>query len=440
MESVVASLSASECLGYLQGASLDANALAQLRAVLGDAARQDPSLRARLEALAPAASPPPASPPPPAAAADGGDLAAFLATAGLERFAAPLSAGIEPRRLLAAPASALRTCGTRRQARASSPWAPEQAARRPQDRRVAGRQRRRRPFRQRRRARGGGARAVAPDLAAFLDGLDLGRHGPQLAACGIGSAAALLATPPETLKNLRDPVDNAKVLSIGPLSKIRAALPALEAAAECLSGANLDQYGPALAAAGYGTLARVKAASGDELKALTNPATGGKLLAIGPLSKLRTRGQRRGLRSAAGRAGREPGVAGREPGAGPRGLPRGPRARAARAGLQCGFATVADLARAGALKDLVDPVGGAKVLTIGPSRRSAPRCPAPGCAAADAAPPAARGAATPGRAARTAALLRQLEIDRVAAGLAACGVTSVADVRRLGPDGLKDLR
>ena len=110
MESVVASLSASECLGYLQGASLDANALAQLRAVLGDAARQDPSLRARLEALAPAASPPPASPPPAAAAADGGDLAAFLATAGLERFAAPLARAGVPSlaALLAAPGDALK--------------------------------------------------------------------------------------------------------------------------------------------------------------------------------------------------------------------------------------------------------------------------------------------------------------------------------------------
>ena len=134
MESVVASLSASECLGYLQGASLDANALAQLRAVLGDAARQDPSLRARLEALAPAVSPPPASPPPPAAAADGGDLAAFLATAGLERFAAPL------------------------------------------------------------------------------------------ARAGVPSLAALLAAPGDALKDLRDPETGARVLAVGPLSKLRGAL------------------------------------------------------------------------------------------------------------------------------------------------------------------------------------------------------------------------
>ncbi|KAK7241789.1 hypothetical protein SO694_00019043 [Aureococcus anophagefferens] len=270
MESVVASLSASECLGYLQGASLDANALAQLRAVLGDAARQDPSLRARLEALAPAASPPPASPPPPAAAADGGDLAAFLATAGLERFAPPLPPSRASPALLAAPGDALkdlRDPETGARALAVGPLSKLRGALK--DRRAS---------------------PVPPARAP----LEIDRVAAGLAACGVASVADVRRLGPDGLKDLRDAATGARVLAVGPLSKLRSFLaePAPPAGdgglGAFLAAADLAKYEAPLARAGFATLGALRGAAPETLKDLRDPQTGAKVLAIGPLSRLRT--------------------------------------------------------------------------------------------------------------------------------------------------------
>ena len=124
------------------------------------------------------------------------------------------------------------------------------------------------------------------------------------------------------LKDLRDPENGKKLLAIGPFSKLRGALPALrdslppppaphEAAVQeppgapavpvaqppalvcdaelvqLLRGIGLEKHAPQLAQQGLGSVAALRGCCDERLKEL-RAEDGSRLLAIGPLSKLRS--------------------------------------------------------------------------------------------------------------------------------------------------------
>lgn len=99
---------------------------------------------------------------------------------------------------------------------------------------------------------------------------------------------------PDGLKDLRDAATGARVLAVGPLSKLRSFLaePAPPAGdgglGAFLAAADLAKYEAPLARAGFATLGALRGAAPETLKDLRDPQTGAKVLAIGPLSRLRT--------------------------------------------------------------------------------------------------------------------------------------------------------
>ena len=68
---------------------------------------------------------------------------------------------------------------------------------------------------------GGGDEVQSASFDAFLAEAGLERFGDGLRRAGVASVDALLALAPDALKGLRDPETGAKVLAVGPLSKLR---------------------------------------------------------------------------------------------------------------------------------------------------------------------------------------------------------------------------
>ena len=80
-------------------------------------------------------------------------------------------------------------------------------------------------------------RQEAPDaFSSFLAEAGLGRVEEPLKRCGISTLQQLRDTPAAALKAAVDPQTGARVLAVGPLSKLRAALREQESSAEVPAG------------------------------------------------------------------------------------------------------------------------------------------------------------------------------------------------------------
>ena len=289
VEATAATLSAAEALEALApaAASLTGAEAAALRAMCAAVATRDATKAQRLSSKRP-----PAPPPRTQTGSAVSELEAFLEQADLGRYADALVAAgcASVQRLRAASAEELKNLkDPRNGGRVLAVGALARL------RRLLNGQESTTP-----------APVVSPQpehaLTGHLADLGLERFAPALARAGVATVAQLLSVDPKDLRNLVDPQTGQKVLAVGPYSKLRASLEKLrerapavvvstptsnDGLATFLEGAGLGRVAEALKRCGISTLQQLRDTPPATLKAAVDPQTGTKVLAVGPLSKLR---------------------------------------------------------------------------------------------------------------------------------------------------------